>query len=102
VLNEALANLEACGARGMVAIVQTTLKDLVGDVVETGGAGLSALSARERQVAALVASGHTNRQIAGELHLTENTVETHVRRIFRKLGISSRASLAAMVERDRT
>jgi DNA-binding NarL/FixJ family response regulator len=49
-----------------------------------------------------VAAGGTNRQIANRLHLTENTVETHVRRIFRKLGISSRAALAAAVERDRT
>ncbi len=53
-------------------------------------------------MAGLVAAGSTNRRIAAELHLTENTVETHVRRIFKKLGISSRATLAAMVERDRS
>jgi ATP/maltotriose-dependent transcriptional regulator MalT len=102
VLGEAVAGLEACGARGMVALVQATLKAIDGDDEVPGGAALAALSARELQVATLVASGHTNRQIARELHLTENTVETHVRRIFRKLGISARASLAAMVERDRS
>lgn len=52
------------------------------------------LSARERQVAALVAAGRTNRQIATQLHITENTVETHLKRIFIKLRVSSRAAVA--------
>lgn len=58
--------------------------------------GARRLSMRERQVAQLVAAGRTNRQIATQLHITENTVETHLKRIFAKLGVSSRAAVATM------
>ncbi|MGH4001285.1 MAG: response regulator transcription factor, partial [Pseudonocardiaceae bacterium] len=54
------------------------------------------LSPREGQVAQLVAAGHTNRQIATQLHITENTVETHLKRIFTKLKVSSRAAVATV------
>ncbi len=57
----------------------------------------SRLSIRERQVAGLVAAGLTNRQIAAQLAITDNTVETHLRRIFAKLEVSSRAAVAAAV-----
>jgi ATP/maltotriose-dependent transcriptional regulator MalT len=62
---------------------------------------LASLSARERQVADLVASGITNRQIADELVVTQKTVERHLSRIFAKLGLTSRAALAVAVERAR-
>jgi DNA-binding CsgD family transcriptional regulator len=58
---------------------------------------LTALSARERQVAELVAAGMTNRQIAGELVVSEKTVESHLGHIFVKLDVLSRASVAAAV-----
>lgn len=54
-----------------------------------------ALSPRELQVATLVSRGCTNKQIAEQLFVTEKTVETHLSRIFTKLGVSSRAALAA-------
>ncbi len=54
-----------------------------------------ALSTREEQVAALVAHGLTNRQIATRLHLSERTVENHVTHILTKLGFESRARIAA-------
>jgi DNA-binding CsgD family transcriptional regulator/tetratricopeptide (TPR) repeat protein len=53
------------------------------------------LSARELQVLRLVASGRTNRQIAGELVVSEHTVARHVQNIFAKLGVSSRAAATA-------
>ncbi len=59
--------------------------------------GTSRLSTRERQVAGLVAAGRTNRQIAAQLAITDNTVETHLRRIFAKLEVSSRAAVAAAI-----
>jgi DNA-binding CsgD family transcriptional regulator len=54
-----------------------------------------ALSVREEQVAALVAEGLSNRQIAHRLHLSERTAENHVTHILTKLGFDSRARIAA-------
>lgn len=54
----------------------------------------AALSPREREVAALAAQGKSNRQIAGELHMSVSTVQNHMRHIFQKLQIASRAELA--------
>jgi DNA-binding CsgD family transcriptional regulator len=53
------------------------------------------LTARERQVLALMAAGDSNRTIAGELGLSPKTVNRHVENIFGKLGVSSRAAAVA-------
>jgi DNA-binding CsgD family transcriptional regulator/tetratricopeptide (TPR) repeat protein len=53
------------------------------------------LSAREQEVAELVAAGRTNSEIAGELFLSSRTVERHVSSILGKLGYRSRVQLAA-------
>jgi DNA-binding CsgD family transcriptional regulator len=45
------------------------------------------------QIAAFVAAGHPNKQIASRLHISEWTVSTHLRRIFMKLGVDSRAAM---------
>ena len=66
-----------------------------------GGDGLAGLSGREREVADLVALGRTNREIAGELFLSEKTVESHMSRLFGKLGVRSRAEVAEVVGRER-
>ena len=55
------------------------------------------LTAREREVAGLVASGATNREIAQTLFLSPKTVERHVSNALRKLGARNRAELAAHV-----
>jgi len=60
------------------------------------------LAPREREVAALVARGLTNRQIAKELSISERTVHTHVRRILGKLGLGSRAQITAWVIEQRS
>lgn len=57
--------------------------------------GSAGLTERERQVHALLAEGRSNRQIARRLGIGENTVKTHVARVLRKLGLSSRAEVAA-------
>lgn len=53
------------------------------------------LSAREREVAALVAEGKSNREIAAHLVVSERTAEAHVSNILGKLGLSTRAQIAA-------
>jgi DNA-binding CsgD family transcriptional regulator/tetratricopeptide (TPR) repeat protein len=58
------------------------------------------LSAREREVAALVADGLTNGDIGERLAVSKKTVEKHLASIFDKLGIRSRAQLAALLARD--
>jgi DNA-binding CsgD family transcriptional regulator len=59
------------------------------------------LTRREREISSCVAAGRTNREIAGELFVSERTVEDHVASILRKLGLKNRAHLAAHVAHDR-
>ena len=53
------------------------------------------LTAREREVAALVARGRTNREIAAALVISARTADAYVQNILNKLGFSSRAQIAA-------
>lgn len=55
----------------------------------------SPLSARELEVALLLARGLTNRQVAEELVISERTASTHVTHILNKLGFSTRSQVAA-------
>lgn len=51
------------------------------------------LSARELQIATLVALGCPNKQVADKLHISEWTVATYLRRVFAKLGVDTRAAM---------
>jgi DNA-binding CsgD family transcriptional regulator len=62
---------------------------------DAAASGWEALTAREAEVAALVAQGLTNPQIADRLVVSRHTVESHLKRIFLKLGAASRAQVAA-------
>jgi non-specific serine/threonine protein kinase len=86
------------GARPLEAIVEFALSD-ADELPAPGrpqiGAGTTAgLTAREREVADLVATGLSNREIASQLFISKRTVDAHVEHIFAKLGISSRVQLA--------
>ncbi len=78
-------------ARGLgMAPWVTALETLSG-----GPSGAERLSAREREVAALVAAGLSNRAIADELVISERTAQNHVQHILVKLGFTNRAQIAA-------
>lgn len=74
----------------------------LGALMATGGETAqegAALSEREREVVRLIALGHTNPQIAEQLHVAERTVKTYRARAIEKLGFSSRAELTAYARR---
>lgn len=55
----------------------------------------STLTGREMEVAALVAAGRGNKQIAAKLHISEHTVSSYLNRIYSKLGVHNRSAVAA-------
>ncbi|HWH23139.1 MAG TPA: response regulator transcription factor [Allosphingosinicella sp.] len=61
---------------------------------------LAKLSSRERAVVALLLKGQRNRDIAGELGLTEGTVKAHLHNIYDKLGVSSRTELFILASQN--
>jgi DNA-binding CsgD family transcriptional regulator len=66
-----------------------------------GGRADASLTAREREVCALVAGGATNREAAAALYLSPRTVEHHLRAAYRKLGVRSRSELSGRWRADR-
>ncbi|MFL6120409.1 AAA family ATPase [Actinophytocola sp.] len=65
------------------------------DTDDTDLTGVAALSEAERRVAALAAQGYTNREISSKLFVTISTVEQHLTRSYRKLGVRQRTELPA-------
>lgn len=59
------------------------------------------LTARELQIAELVSLGRTNAEIGNELWIAENSVKQALKRMFRKLGVSSRAEMVAQLYAER-
>jgi DNA-binding CsgD family transcriptional regulator len=92
-LREAARLADACGARGLAEAAAGELR-LAGGRRRSAPADRDQLTAAERRVAREAAAGHTNAEIARRLHLSENTVETHLKRVFAKLQIRSRRQLA--------
>jgi predicted ATPase/DNA-binding CsgD family transcriptional regulator/tetratricopeptide (TPR) repeat protein len=87
------AALRACAVAGFAA-------DCTGDQTSAaaGSTAHALLTRREREIAELVASGLSNREIASRLFISKRTVDAHVEHIFGKLEISSRVQLTVLLQ----
>jgi DNA-binding NarL/FixJ family response regulator/DNA replicative helicase MCM subunit Mcm2 (Cdc46/Mcm family) len=94
-LDEALATFTLLGARPFAERARAEL-----DRLGTRRGSATELTATEAQIAALVAQGRANTEVAAELNVSVRTVESNLTRIYRKLDVRSRAQLAAAY-RDR-
>jgi DNA-binding CsgD family transcriptional regulator len=95
-LEQAAAVFDGLGARLWAAKARAELARVGGRPPATGG-----LTPTERRVAALVAQGRTNREVAGLLFLSAKTVAAHLTSAYAKLGVRSRTELAHRL-RDRS
>ena len=93
-IQAAAEGFEAIGAAGWAAKAQAELGRVGGRTRQEG------LTPAERRVAALVAEGRTNREVAAALFLGERTVASHLTRIYAKLGVRSRTELALRLATD--
>jgi DNA-binding CsgD family transcriptional regulator len=87
-ITAALEGFEACGAVGWAERARAELGTI------GGRSRIEGLTPAESRIAALVAEGRTNREVAAALFLTEHTVATALTRVYRKLGVRSRTELA--------
>jgi DNA-binding CsgD family transcriptional regulator len=94
------AMLEAA-ARGATELGMEPLRRRAADAVAALKAGRSPLTDRELEVAALVAEGLTNKEVATRLRLSVRTAENHLLNVMNKLGLDNRAQVAAWFARSR-
>jgi DNA-binding CsgD family transcriptional regulator len=106
-LEEAAGEFDVLGASPYRLQVESQLRQLGRTIHrrtrpgDSGAVGIAALTGRELEVAELVLDRRTNREIAEELFLSTKTVETHMRNIFNKLGVSSRVEVARALVKAR-
>jgi DNA-binding CsgD family transcriptional regulator len=87
--------MDAIGMHGFAARARHELQACGETVHQRSVEGIAELTAQELQIARLAASGRTNPEIGAQLFLSPRTVEWHLRKIFAKLGVSSRRELRA-------
>ena len=93
------APLLAAEVEGLAKRARVTLHAVAGDAPRDAALGQLGLTTRERAVLALVAEGHTNREIGATLFISEKTASVHVSRILAKLGVRSRVEAATTAHR---
>jgi DNA-binding CsgD family transcriptional regulator len=92
-LHDALDFFESVGASAFAGRATAELA-ATGEHVRSRSAPVDVLTPQEAQVARLAAAGERNHQIAAQLYISTSTVEYHLRKIFVKLGVTSRTQLA--------
>jgi DNA-binding CsgD family transcriptional regulator len=97
-LRAALEGFERLGARPWIEHTNAELR-AAGAIRRDPIADPDELSPQEIRVARAVAEGATNKQVAATMYLSPKTIEFHLSRVYRKLGIHSRGELAAFVAR---
>jgi DNA-binding CsgD family transcriptional regulator len=98
-LRRAITLADGCGAPALAEHARAELTAGGGRPPPVETEGVAALTPAERRVATLAARGPTNREIAQTLFVTEKTVEIHLSRAYRKLGIRSRWQLGDVAAR---
>jgi DNA-binding NarL/FixJ family response regulator len=101
VMRQRVRRIAGAGGARLLSDLAALLESEASPVAPRAPAGLGELTPRELQIAELVADGLSNQAIATHIFLSRRTVETHVSRIFRKAGVSSRTALATLVTRGR-
>jgi DNA-binding CsgD family transcriptional regulator len=98
-LRRAIATFDRLGARPWAERARSELR-ASGEVLRRTAPNDAALTPQELQVALVVARGASNRKAAAELFLSPKTIDFHLSRVYRKLGIHSRSQLASMLAAD--
>jgi DNA-binding CsgD family transcriptional regulator len=93
-----LTEIEDLATRGRIELGVAVTEPAKPDSAESFAAPLG-LTRREAEVLVLLASGHTNRQIAQSMFISEKTASVHVTNILRKLGVTSRVEAGAVGQR---
>ncbi|MFE7660807.1 helix-turn-helix transcriptional regulator [Streptomyces celluloflavus] len=96
-LRTAAGLAQRCGALPLGRAARRALLTAGGRMREITGSPVDLLTGRERKIAALAAAGVSNRTIAESLFITVRTVEMHLTGVYRKLGVSQRTDLAAIL-----
>jgi len=96
-LRRAVELATICGARPLAARANTELRATGARPRRIALTGVESLTPSERRIARMAAEGPTNREIAQALFVTPKTVEIHLSSVYRKLGISSRSQLPAVL-----
>jgi DNA-binding NarL/FixJ family response regulator len=93
-----LARAVHLAAEGSAVIHPSLTRQFLEEIrrLTRGEQSVSSLSAREVEVLQMIAYGSTNREVAGALHISPQTVKTYLERIFTKLGVSDRTRAVAM------
>ena len=98
-LRAALAGFRALGAPPWIDGTERELSATGERLRRREPGAAEAMTAQEHQIARLVVGGTSNKGIAAQLFLSPKTVEAHLTRIYRKLGVHSRTQLAAQLDR---